>query len=114
MAFIIIVTINLFYHSCREKHGGDSGAVALLWFALGQPRAVSILLPCCAWGQFRGLLGFPSNRDELNLAADPSQTTAAAPSPQESWLPAQTEVTASFMLQSQRLEQLMAVYILLL
>lgn len=60
LAFIIIVTINLFYHSCREKHRGDSGAVALLWFALGQPRAVRTLFPCCTWGQSRGLLGFPA------------------------------------------------------
>lgn len=29
LVFIIIVTINLFYHSCREKCGGASGAVAL-------------------------------------------------------------------------------------
>lgn len=62
-------------------------------------------------GTIQGAVGLHSNRDELNLAADPSQTTAAAPSPQESWLLCQTEVTASFMLESQRLEQLMAIYI---
>lgn len=114
LAFITIVTINLFYHSCREKCGGASGAAASPWVAVGQPRAVGTFLPCCAQGTFRGLLGFPSNGDESNLAAAPSQNTAASPSLRESRLLAQTHVTASFMLESWRPQQLMTVDISLL
>lgn len=65
-------------------------------------------------GTIWGLLGFPINRDESNLAAASSQNTAAAPSPCESRLLAQTDVTVSFMLESWRPEQLMTVYISLL
>jgi len=60
---------------------------------------------------FMGLLGFPSNGDESNLAAAPSQHAAATPSPRESQLLAQTDVTASFTLESWRPEQLMTVSI---
>lgn len=103
LAFIIIVTINLFYHSCREKCGGASGAAALPRVSIAQPRAVGTLLRGTR-GTLKGLLGFPSNGDALNPAAAPSQNTAAAPSPRESRLLAQTDVTASFTLESQRPE----------
>lgn len=76
LAFVIIVSANLFYHCCREEHAGVSGAVVSLWVAGGEPRAVGILLLCCVQAPFRGLLGIPSNRDELNMASVPSQNTA--------------------------------------
>lgn len=76
LEFVVIVPANLFYHCCREEHAGASGAVVSLWVAGGEPRAVGTLLLFCVQAPFRGLLGIPSNRDDLNLASVPSQNTA--------------------------------------
>lgn len=96
LSFSISVTTNLF-HLAAERSAEE------LLEQLphrGQPRADGTLLLCCTTA-IRGCWASPA-MGEADLAAAPSQNTAAAPSPCESMLLARTHVIAPFRLESWR------------
>lgn len=76
---------------------------------------LSVPSSCAArGGHSGGCWASPARGTSRIWQAAPSQNTAATPALCESQLLAQTDVTASFMLQSWRPEQLMIIYISLL